>query len=209
MSKKNKTMNILRIITSPRGSKSQSIKLGNAIVERIQIKKPDSILKIRNLSTHPFPHLNEIHLASFFTSQDNRTTELEIAIENSEGAIEEVFEADTIVIDVPMYNFGIPSTLKSWIDHIARAGKTFKYTSNGAEGLVKNKKIYLAIATGGIYSEGIMKNFDFTESYLRAVLGFLGVIDITTFRVEGTALPEGENVALTRALKLVRESPIS
>ena len=198
-------MTILRIITSPRGIASQSIQLGNAIVERIQIEKPESVLKIRNLSIHPFPHLDGIHLTSFFTAQENRTPEQEASIVHSETAIEELFEADTIVIDVPMYNFGIPSTLKSWIDHIARAGKTFRYTTNGAEGLVKNKKVYLAIATGGLYSEGIMKDFDFTESYLKSVLGFLGVTDITVFRVEGTAIPELKNLALPKALKLVKE----
>ena len=193
------------MITSPRGVESQSIKLGNAIVERIQTENPESVLKTRNLSTRPLPHLDGTHLTSFFTPQENRTAEHLAAIVHSETAIEELFNADTIVIDVPMYNFGIPSTLKSWIDHVARVGKTFRYTENGAEGLVKNKKIYLAIATGGVYSEGIMKEFDFTESYLKSVLGFLGITDITTFRVEGSAIPELKNIALPTALKSVKE----
>ncbi|WP_339921694.1 NAD(P)H-dependent oxidoreductase [uncultured Flavobacterium sp.] len=149
--------------------------------------------------------MDEVHLAAFFTPENLQTDDDKEVIKISSDAIKETMEADIIVISVPLYNFGIPSTLKSWIDHIARAGFTFTYTENGPEGLIKNKKVYLAIASGGIYSEGPMKPFDFTEVYLRAVLGFLGMTDITVFRVEGTVIPEIKDMAVTKALKTVNE----
>ena len=102
-----------------------------------------------------------------------------------------------------MYNFGIHSTLKAWIDHIARAGQTFKYTDQGPVGLIENKKVYLAIATGGIYSQGEMKAFDFTEPYLRAVLGFLGLTDVTAFRAEGVNLPTVGAQGLINAIESI------
>lgn len=94
-----------------------------------------------------------------------------------------------VVIGVPMYNFGIPSTLKSWLDQITINGKTFQYTENGPVGLIGSKKFYLAIFSGGIYSEGTMKPLDFTENYLRATLGFIGFHNVTAVRVEGVKIP--------------------
>jgi FMN-dependent NADH-azoreductase len=104
-----------------------------------------------------------------------------------------------------MYNFGIPSSLKAWVDHIARAGVTFRYTAAGAEGLVKNKKAYLAISTGAVFSEGAYKAMDFTEPYLKAVLGFMGITDLTTFRIEGLAIPGVSENAVSKSLQAVSE----
>ena len=198
-------MKILHLITSARGAESESLKLGNAIVEKIQSTHPNSVLKTHNLTKTLFPHLEETHLASFFTPPENMSPELSEAVKHSDNAIQELFDADTIVIDTPMYNFGIPSTLKAWIDHISRAGKTFKYSANGPEGLLKNKKIYLAIASGSVFSEGAYKPYDFTEPYLRAIFGFLGITDISVFRVEGVAIPELKDNALPKALKAVAD----
>ena len=198
-------MKILHLISSPRGNESQSSKLGNAIVKKIQEKHPDSLLQTHDLTTTLFPHLEEVHLTSFFTPEESRTPELLEAVKHSDNAIQELFEADFIVISTPMYNFGIPSVLKAWIDHIVRAGKTFRYTANGAEGLVKNKKAFLSIASGAVYSEGIYKAYDFTEPYLKSILGFLGIIDITTFRIEGIAIPELKETAMPKALEIVAE----
>jgi len=102
-----------------------------------------------------------------------------------------------------MYNFSIHSSLKAWIDHISRANVTFSYSEKGAEGLVKNKKVYLAISSGGIYSEGAMKPYDFTESYLRTLLGFLGMTDITVFRAEGLNIPNVKDQALEKAIESI------
>jgi len=194
-------MKILHLISSPRGAASFSIKLSNAIVEKLQAKNANSTVKVHSLVNTPFPHLEEAHLNSFFTPAESRSPEQAEAVKHSDEAIAELFDADAIVIGAPMYNFGIPSTLKAWIDHIARAGITFKYGENGPEGLVKNKKVYLAISTGGVYSDGPMKAYDFTEPYLRAVLGFLGMTDVTAFRVEGVNMPDLKDSALNKAIE--------
>ena len=93
----------------------------------------------------------------------------------------------TIVIAVPMHNFGISSRLKAWIDHVVRVGRTFSYGANGPQGLVKDKHVILVLASGGIYSNEKMKAFDFVEPYLRTILGFIGITDVDVVRVEGVA----------------------
>lgn len=158
------------------------------------------MVKTHNLADQPFPHLEQIHLNSFMTTEQNRTPELAAAMYPSDQAIEELKEADIIVIGAPMYNFSIHSTLKAWLDHILRSGVTFKYTEEGPEGLIGIKKVYLAISTGGIYTNGPMKSFDFTEPYLRKVLNFIGITDITTYRVEGVNLPGIQEHAYENAL---------
>ena len=102
----------------------------------------------------------------------------------------ELQSADIVVIGAPMYNFSVSSTLKAWIDHVARAGVTFKYGANGPEGLLKNKKLYVFTSRGGVYSQGPAKSMDFHETYLRAVLGFLGITDISFIHAEGLAMGE-------------------
>ena len=196
-------MKILHLISSPRGGASFSIKLGNAIVEKLQAANPDSTLTTHNLVESPFPHLEEVHINSFFTPQESHTPKFAEAIKHSNEAIAQLKDADAIVIGAPMYNFGIHSSLKAWIDHIARAGQTFSYSEKGPEGLVKNKKVYLAISSGGVYSEGPMKPYDFTESYLRSVLRFLGMTDITVYRAEGLNMPDLKEVALDKAIESI------
>lgn len=193
-------MNILHIISSPRKGESYSIKLGNGLVEKLQAANPGSTVKVHDLTNKPFPHVEEAHLQSFFTPAESRTPEQQEAVRHSDEAIAEIMAADTIVIGAPLYNFGIPSTLKAWVDHIARAGVTFRYTADGPEGLVKGKKVYVAMSSGGIYSEGPTAGYDFVAPYLKAVLGFLGMTDVTVVRVEGTAFPNLQPTALEKGL---------
>jgi FMN-dependent NADH-azoreductase len=193
-------MNILNIISSPRKGESFSTKLGNAVIEKLQAANPGSTVKVRDLTNKPFPHLEEAHLQSFFTPAESRTPEQQEAIRHSDESIAEIMAADTIVIDAPLYNFGIPSTLKAWVDHVARAGVTFRYTAAGPEGLVKGKKVYVAMSSGGVYSEGPAASYDFVAPYLKAVLGFLGMTDVTVFRVEGLAIPDLQPTALDKAV---------
>lgn len=193
-------MKILHLISSPRGGASASIKLGNVITEQLKIKYPGSEVIIRDLTTDPLPHLSEEHLASFFTPADDRTKELVVAAQPSDTAIAQLMNADILVIGVPMYNFHIHSGLKAWIDHILRAGITFSYSAEGPQGLLKEKKAYLAIATGGIYSEGPQKKVDFIEPYLNNILNFIGISDITTYRAEGLAIPDAGAQALEKAI---------
>lgn len=194
---------ILHIVSSIKGKDSFSIQLGNAIVDKLTAAYPGSTVRTRDVAKHPFPHFEEAHLVSVHTPEDQRTNEHKTALRHSDEAIGELAEADFIVIGVPMYNFGIPSTLKAWGDHIIRPGHTFQYVNGAPEGLLKNKKVYLAIASGGVYSEGPMQSYDFTDPYLRATLGFLGMKDITTFRVEGTAVPDLKETAFPSALAQV------
>ena len=124
----------------------------------------------------------------------------------SDALIDELFAADTIVVAAPMHNFGVPSTLKAWIDHISRAGRTFSYGANGPQGLLKGRKAILVLASGGVYSNGQMKAFDFTEPYLRAVLGFLGITNVDVVRVEGVAMSAvGPEKAVASAMARSRE----
>ena len=194
---------ILHIISSPRGGASVSIQLGNAVVSKIQETYPESIVKEKNLAQHPFPHLEEVHLSAFFTPAESRSAENLAAIQHSDEAIVELQEADIIVIGVPFYNFGVPSTLKAWVDHIARAGVTFQYTEQGPQGLITGKKVYLAVASGGIYSDGPMQAYDFATPYLKGVLGFLGMTDVTVFRAEGASIPVVKDTALEKGIESI------
>jgi FMN-dependent NADH-azoreductase len=191
---------ILHIVSSPRKGASFSIKLGNAIVEKIKTAYPGSTVKETNLVENQFPHLEEAHLTSFFTPAENRTPQDLEAVKHSDNAIKDIQDADIIVIGAPLYNFGIHSTLKAWIDHIARAGVTFKYDANGPEGLIKGKKVYVALSSGGVYSDGPMAGYDFVTPYLTSILGFLGMIDLTVFRVEGTMMPGVQDTALENSI---------
>lgn len=194
---------ILHVISSMNGNASYSLRLSEAIIEKLTTTYPHSKVFTRDLAKAPLPHLEQTRVASFQTPEESRTAAQKEAVTPSDEAIKELMEADIIVIGVPLYNFGIPSTLKAWIDHIARAGVTFSYANGAPEGLVKNKQVYLAIAAGAVYSEGPFKAYDFTEPYLRKILGFIGMTDITTFRVEGVMMPGYKETAVPGALDRV------
>jgi FMN-dependent NADH-azoreductase len=197
---KTKKMKILHIISSAKGDASFSLKLGNAVIEKLEAKYPGSTITTRDVVKHPFPHLEEVHLSSFFTPAEKHSPEQAEAIKHSNTAIAELQGSDIIVIDVPFYNFSIPSSLKAWIDHICRAGVTFAYGANGPEGLVKGKKVYFAIASGGVYSEGPYAGYDFALPYLKAVLRFLGMTETTAFRAEGLSVPDKQEAALAKGI---------
>lgn len=195
-------MKILNIITSPAGENSFSIKLANAIIGKLQSEKPDSSIKIRNLAVDLLPHFDAVHLNSLYIPTEDHTLEMTNITAKTDELISELLEADVVVIGVPMYNFGIPSTLKSWIDFITKPGKTFNYTENGHIGLIPDKRIFLAISTGDIYSNGALKMLDHTETYLRTILGdFLGMNNIKVIRLEGIALSQFKDTALEKALE--------
>ena len=191
---------ILNIISSPRGASSYSIQLAQALLDKLNAAYPGSTVKTVNLVEKHFPHLEESHITGLLTPPHQQTGKDKEAIRHSDEAIREIMEADILVIGAPMYNFTIHSTLKAWIDHIVRPGVTFSYSEKGAEGLVKGKKVYLVLASGGVYSEGPMKTHDFVEPYLRWMLGFIGLTDITVLRVEGTGNPDIKETALEKAI---------
>lgn len=194
---------ILHVISSPRGNASFSIQLGNAIIEKLQATWPGSTVKEYNVASKHFPHLEEAHITSFFTPAEARTAANIEALQHSDEAIKELFDADIIVIGAPMYNYSIHSSLKAWLDHIARAGVTFSYGEGGPKGLVTGKKVYIAMSSGAVYSEGPMQERDFVAPYLKTVLGFIGITDVTVVRAEGTSLPGIKDTAMEKAVNSI------
>lgn len=191
---------ILNVISSPRGAASNSIKLANAIIDRLKEQDPAAAVYTKDLTKVPFPHLEEAHLNAFFTPIEQHTDENKAAIRHSNEAIQEIMDADVLVIGAPMYNFGISSVLKSWFDHVGRAGITFKYTSEGPVGLLTGKKAYIAVTTGGVYSSGDAAAYDFVTPYIKAFLAFIGITDVTVVRAEGFAVQELQATALDKGI---------
>lgn len=160
---------------------SASRAVAAALVER---HKGATIVR-RDLAADPLPHADLTMLSGWMTPAEQRSPEQAAAVARSKQVIDELLAADLIVIGAPMYNFSIPSSLKAWIDHIAIAGQTFRYNEQGRpEGLVSGKKVIVLASRGGVYSEGPMAGFNHQDPYLRAVLGFLGMTDLTVIDVE-------------------------
>jgi len=193
--------NILHIISSTRGNQSISTQLGNAIIQKLQATHPDSMVTTTNLEQQPIAHPNGLFTKAIFTTVELRTDEDNKALEASDEAIARLLAADIIVFSLPFINFGIPSTLKAWLDTINRAGITFNYSAEGPVGLITGKKVYIAIASGGIYSEGPMQAYDHAVPYLISVLSFIGLKDVTVLRAEGTSIPGIRDVALEKAIE--------
>lgn len=175
---------VLHINASARAN-GHANQLSERFVSEWLARHPGDRVVRRDLTTQPVPHLSEATINAFFTPADQRTAEQAEAVRLSDNLVAELQSADIIVIGVPMYNFGIPSTLKAYFDHIARAGITFRYTAEGAEGLVKGKKVYIIAARGGIYSG---TPADVQTPYLRNFLGFIGIEDISFIYAEGLNL---------------------
>nr|WP_221208136.1 FMN-dependent NADH-azoreductase [Pseudoduganella violacea] len=175
------------INSSVRSSGSLSRQLSAEFIAKWRAANPGDTIVERDLAAQPVPHLSEDMMGAFFTAPEQRNAAQAAVVKTSDALVAELFAADVIVIGAPMYNFSISSTLKAWIDHIARAGLTFKYTENGPLGLVQGKKVYVFTASGGVYSDGPGSGFDFLSTYLRAALGFLGMSDIRFIQAEGVA----------------------
>jgi FMN-dependent NADH-azoreductase len=193
---------ILLLTTSTRGAESYSNQLAQALVAKLQADKPGTTLVAHDLAAAPLPHVGEDFVEGRMLPAEQRNPAQAAAMVQSDALIDELLASDTIVIASPMYNFGVPSTLKAWIDHVARAGRTFAYGANGPSGLVTGKKVYILAARGGLYSEGQQfAAYNFQDPYLKAVLGFLGMTDVETIVVEGIAYgPEATEKALATAL---------
>jgi len=189
---------ILVVESSPRKKDSYSRKVAHELVEKLKNKNGDTV-QIRDLSESPLPHLTEENINAFFTPAENRDAKAQQSVKLSDEIVDELFAADTIIISAPMWNFNIPSVLKAWIDHIVRAGRTFSFTAAGLNPLVKNKKVYLILASGSVFSEGPFKAMDFQEPYLRGVLGFIGITDVEVIKVEGVNDPKVAELVMQRA----------
>ena len=182
-------MNLLHIDSSALGAHSVSRELSAAMVKALQRDHPQATTTYRDLAAQPLPHWTPVADAS--------DPAVQVGIE----VLGEFLAADVVVIGAPMYNFSIPSTLKAWIDRIAVAGKTFRYTAQGAEGLAGAKRVIIASARGGYYGAGTpQQSADFQEAYLRQVFAFLGITDVEFIRAEGVNIgPEQKAEALAAA----------
>ena len=187
---KTKMKNVLLIQSSPRGSESYSQKVARSIVSELEDSYPGANVVFRDLAQNPPPHVGEAFVGGISTGPEQRTSEQTEALALSDELIDELLAADIIVLAVPMHNFGLPSTLKAWIDHVVRVGRTVSYSQKGPEGMLKGRRAILVLARGGVYSDGPARPLDFQEPYLRAILGFIGLTDIDVVRVEGVARSE-------------------
>lgn len=178
-------MNILQISSSIRASASESTRVANAIVARLQAANPGATLVQRDLVAQPHPALDESALGALFTPAAERSAGQAARVALDDALIAQAQAADVIVIGSPMYNFTISAQLKNWLDAIARAGVTFQYTAEGPEGLLKNKKVYVAAARGGMHQDAPT---DGQVPYIKTILAFLGMSDITVVYSEGMAM---------------------
>ena len=197
-------MNILQLNSSARTENSHSTRLANSIVERLRASHTNATLTVRDLARTPHPALDEAALGALFSPADKRTPEQAARVAQDDALIAELMAADVIVLGVPMYNFGVPAQLKNWIDAVARAGVTFRYTEMGPVGLVQGKKVYVALTRGGLYRN---TPADTQVPYLKTFLGFIGLTDVEFIYAEGLAMgPEAEQKALASAQSQIEEA---
>ena len=193
--------NVLCLNCSIQGDSSQSRQLSNKLLERI--KKTYSSVKIvsRDLARDPLPHLNGAQFNAFITPPEQRTSQQKVLASQSDDLIKEISDADTVVLALPMYNFGIPSQFKSYFDNLARAGMTFKYTATGPVGLLTGKKALVLATRGGLYF-GTDK--DTQTKYVKDFLIFIGITDVEFIYAEGLAIsPEQKAKSLELANDII------
>jgi FMN-dependent NADH-azoreductase len=194
--------NILFVNSSPRGAGSYSNQVASALVEKLEAASIGAIVTVRDLAKEPLPHVDDEFVAAIRGPAGPQTDVQREIARRSDALVDELLAADTVVIAAPMINFTIPTTLKGWIDYVARAGRTFSYSESGPKGLVSGKRVFLVVARGGVYSD--RAQYDFQLPYLRHVLAFLGMTDVEVIDVEGTAFgPEAAERAVTAALARV------
>ncbi len=188
---------ILQINASLFSEGGQSTQLADTLVSNLRARSPNSRLVVRDVAREPIPHLDATRVSAFFTPADKRSPEQAAIVAESDALIDELKSADVVVLGLPMYNFGLPSQLKAYFDHLARAGVTFRYTANGPEGLLGDRKFYVLAARGGLY-QGTPR--DTQSRYVRDFLNFLGIRDIEFVYAEGLNIsPEQKQSALSQA----------
>ena len=189
---------LLQIKASISHDQGLSSQLANNFVATYRQGHPDAKVLVREVaSAEPVPHLNGERFGAFITKPEERSDSQHAVVAYSDALIDELKRADVIVIGLPMYNFGVPSQLKAYFDHIARAGVTFKYTATGPVGLLTGKKVYVFAARGGLYAGTAL---DTQTGYVRDFLAFLGMSDVQFVYAEGLAVsPESREAGLAKA----------
>ena len=179
---------ILHLNSSIFGDGGQSSRLAKEFISQL----PDARVVTRDLAARPLPHLDAERFGAFLSKPETRIPAQQAVLNESDALVAELKAADTIVLGLPMYNFGVPSQLKAYFDHVARAGVTFKYTEKGPVGLLTGKQAYVFAARGGLY-QGTPR--DTQSAYLREFLGFLGITDVEFVYAEGLAISEASKTA--------------
>ncbi|MFT4810757.1 MAG: FMN-dependent NADH-azoreductase [Paraglaciecola sp.] len=191
---------ILLIKSSLNGEQSHSNTLSQSLVKQLNVKGNVTIVR-RDLAKDNLPHLTQAEMGAWMTDIAQRSQEQTDLATISDDLIEELKNSDTIVVAMPMYNFGVPSTFKAWVDRVARAGITFQYTENGPAGLLKDKTVIVVASRGGIYA-GTQK--DSQTQYLKDVFSFMGMEDITFIYAEGLNML-GSDERLAQAQQTINE----
>jgi FMN-dependent NADH-azoreductase len=203
--------NILQINSSIHNGNGESSKLATEFVAQLRVGNPGAKVVVRELAKDPIPHLDEARFGAFLAKPEARTPEQARVVGESDALIDELKAADAIVIALPMYNFGVPSQFKAWVDHVARAGVTFKYTDKGSVGLVTGKKAWVFATRGGLYAGTAA---DSQTAYVRQFLAFIGITDVEFVYAEGLAMgeaPRAKGLSSARAslLRLAGELPLA
>jgi FMN-dependent NADH-azoreductase len=194
---------LLQINASLFSNQGQSSLLANRFVTKWQADHADGKVVVRDLASSPVPHLDGERFGAFLSQPENRSAQQQAVLDFSDHLINELKNADVLVLGLPLYNFGVPSVLKAYIDHIARAGSTFKYTETGPVGLLTGKKAVIFAARGGKYAGTPM---DTQSDYIRGFLAFIGITDVEFVYAEGLAMgEEGKQVAIKQAHSKIDE----
>lgn len=194
---------LLQLNSSLFSGNGQSSRLSNEFVAAWRDANPDGKVVTRDLAAEPVPHLDGERFGAFLAKPEERTAQQQVVVDFSNALIEELRNADVIALGLPMYNFGIPSTLKAYFDHIARAGVTFQYTENGPVGLLTGKKVYVFAARGGMYQG---TSADTQTGYVRDFLRFIGLTDVEFVYAEGLAMgEESKQAGLAKAENVIRQ----
>jgi len=192
---------LLQINSSLFSTGGQSSQLAERFVAQWRARNPGAKIIVRDLAANPVPHLDAVHFAAFVAATAERSPQQQALIAESDSLIAELKEADVIVLGLPMYNFGVPSTLKAYFDHVARAGVTFRYTDKGPIGLLGGKKAYVFATRGGLYT-GTAR--DTQSAYVRDFLSFLGIEDVEFVYAEGLAMGDSaKQDALSKAHRAI------
>jgi len=202
---------ILAITSSPSSQGSVTTALVDQFVENWTRANSNTEVVARNVASSHLPHLDESLIGAFYTPEDQRSDAQKQELSLSDAIVDEAEAADVIVIGSPMHNFGISSSLKAWIDHLSRVGRTFAYTETGPQGMLTNKKVFVLTARGGNYAKsGTLAHLDQQEPYLRTVLGFMGMTDVTFIHAEGVASgTEGREAAEQQIERSVQDAILS
>ena len=202
-------MKILHIDSSILGPYSASRQLSAATVDALRRKHAGATVTYRDLAEAPLDHFTGgLAMALNATDAATLTPALRDAVASAEATLQEFLAAEIVVIGAPMYNFGVPTQLKAWYDRIGRAGRTFKYTPEGPVGLAGGKTVYILSSRGGAYAgQPFETAVDHQEAWLKAVLGFIGITDITVIRAEGTNLgDEARAAGIAKALEQIKQT---